>query len=880
MTQRIALYDAIYNPYQIASGVTVPTVILIGRDVETRKRVMYRQVVTPYFYMEETQLRSIKTQDFASWGVKKEEYAIAQNLYRRPLVKLYLEPNTDINSLTRFLSKTYNLRTYEADLASISKLASKFLIDHEIYSGFTIEDKKIKPIDADCPMRVWFLDFECLSTLINNVNPDRPDPINMVTWYDTYDEALYTIHTHPLPFKPLFKNHIVEQVTNSKFLLERLIEYLDELQEPDLVTAHNLDRYDTRKWINAMDENGLDKNLLSPKKIRNVDERRTASLVVKGRIFFDMLKAYKYYQNKELVSYSQEFIMEEEGIDIPKVKFPYSIADLWNDTAPVKYDELEDRVKELVSEEEFRPSYVIYVRNVLDVEGLRAYTEKAKLIEFYDGVRKDVGCLFTDLLMANRILDMALLRMCRNKVVLPTGKLSGKGGGFKGGLIIEPEPGIYYNVFVVDFSRQYPSIIRGFNISPETLLLPMQIESNQRFIKRQQEKGNIVLYDLTTAYAFRSDIKGIIPQLVDQFWDLRDHYTKLEREAREAGDEDLAETWAIAVKRTKSTLNAIFGVMGYASFRLFKNECSAAITFAARLGSTKTIALLRQKGFDIIYGDTDSAMFVDPLNRSVEEVIPIVEEVNQELQAWCLEQFNVISPPLILNTEALYSDFIILSKKFYCGKYSWNSKKGYHTDYNWKGLATVRSDSSNVERSTLKQVLQMMLDRKSKFEILNYWVEVMTHVLDREPPIIDVAYPLQITKRLENSIPIGYVKKGIPTHIKSAIYSNKYLGTDWRTGDKPRRLPIIASKLFMYPKTFKIVRSTAIKEYEVNGISTDEYYILPDEIINAIDWMKISTRLRGKAEKLFKFMNITLKSIPKDYYDPIKQVTLMSWLRA
>jgi DNA polymerase elongation subunit (family B) len=626
--------------------------------------------------------------------------------------------------------------------------------------------------------------------------------------------------------------------------------------------------------------NGINKNLLSPKKIRNVDERRTASLVVKGRIFFDALKAYKYYQNRELVSYSQEFIMEEEGIDVPKVKFPYAIADLWNDEAPVKYEDLEPEVQAVISKEEFRPSHVIFARNVFDIIGLKGYMDKTKLIEFYDGIRKDIGCLFTDLLMANRVLDAALLRMCRNKIVLPTGVISGKGGGFKGGLVLEPTPGIYHNVFVVDFSRQYPSIIRGFNISPETILLPRQNETRKKFVRRMKRRNNVVLYDNLNTYGFNRRVRGVIPTLVDKFWSLRDYYTKLEYEARDAGNDDEADTWAIAVKRTKSTLNAIFGVMGYASFRLFKNECSAAITFAARLGSSKTIELLRERGFDIKYGDTDSVMFQDPLNRSVGEIAKIVEEVNVELQEWCKREFNVISPPLTLNTEAMYSDFIILSKKYYCGKYAWSSKKGYHTDYNWKGLATVRSDSSNVERTELKKILQMMLDRKPKLTILNHWLNVMQAVLDKKIPLISVGYPAQIKHRLENNVPVGYTARGLPTHIKAAIYSNQFLGTDWRTGDKPRRIPIDADLLTTFQKEFLIVRhDQKAHEYEVNGISTDEYYILPDEIQHAVNWMSISKRLRNKGEKLFEFMNIKLKDIPKDYYEPVKQVSLMSWLR-
>ena len=47
-----------------------------------------------------------------------------------------------------------------------------------------------------------------------------------------------------------------------------------------------------------------------------------------------------------------------------------------------------------------------------------------------------------------------------------------EGKGFKGAYVIEPEPGIYFDVVVMDFASLYPSIIKEFNLSYETVQCP------------------------------------------------------------------------------------------------------------------------------------------------------------------------------------------------------------------------------------------------------------------------------------------------------------------------------------------------------------------------------------------------------------------------
>jgi DNA polymerase elongation subunit (family B) len=278
----------------------------------------------------------------------------------------------------------------------------------------------------------------------------------------------------------------------------------------------------------------------------------------------------------------------------------------------------------------------------------------------------------------------------------------------------------------------------------------------------------------------------------------------------------------------------------------------------ARLGALKTIEILQEMGIEVIYGDTDSVFFKLPESMSIEDFQRIVDEIAKRLKLYAMETFGVKSNPFVLNAEAVYSDMVILTKKHYCGRYLWSSKKGFipedKPEYNWKGLEIVRSDSSQLERDTLKEMLKMILNRETNDTVLSYWNNILSKLATKEYPLVHVSYPAKIKKEFEDNKPSGY-KTTVPAHIKAAVYSNLYLGTDWRTSDKPRRVPISNKLVHKYPAKFTVNRNgKQPKEFKVNGIAIDEYYPIPDEFIRAVNWKAITKRITGKVNKILIFI--------------------------
>lgn len=886
MTVDVALINAEYLEYYIEDK-RVPSVVLIGRRTDTLEKVMYRVRVKPYLFVEEDLYTNEKPNEVLHFfGVNKVEYAAERTPWGRPLRKLFIKDPVRLQGLMKFLRKYRKggkrVQLYGAELATPNKLPLRYLLDSGVKSGFRVTDDGVKPVEASCPLRVWLLDFEVLTKLVNTVNPYREEPLIMVTFWDSYKEQYVTVHTHEKKFYPLFPNHQVIQVPLEKHLLLYLQGCLDRKYDPDLIAAHNLNKYDLIKWLLRLEANKLGKNAISPKPFRFVD-RRSYPVNVKGRIMCDLLEALKLYTLEEYDSYALEYLTEKLELGIPKVQFIAPVEALWHDKAEVDFDSYplkEYFIKAGITKQEFRPSYIILLRNVLDVMAIKAYNEKYHLIEFFDMLRKEFGGLFEDMLIRNQMIETGVLRMINRKKALPSKQRGDYQESYKGAFVVEPIPGYYQQVAILDFSREYPSIIQKLNVSPETYVkmrMSKWAGKEAEYVKQQKKLGRHVIYqperterlsdeatvtEPARVYVFKEKPRGIIPSWIKRTFRLRDAWEAKEKKAINEGDEALIERCHMGVEIAKLAGNASYGWMSFSGSPLYNKDCSAAVALCGYLASQKLIEVLESEEYQVIYGDTDSVFYCLKSGETLDDVKRVTKLLNRRLSDWCIKEWNIKESPFALSVKMLVSDFVVLSKKRYGGKWYYHEKKGYGTDYDFKGLELVRSDSSTLEKEVQKQVLKYILDRKPH-ETIKYWATVERKLIKQDYSPIDVAYPSAITKKMVKQewngkmywCPVGY-RKNIPAHVKAAIYSNEVLGTDFRQGDKPRRLPVDSSHLRRYPKTVKILRDNELIERPLRDVAIDEYYRLPKEFEHSIDWARIKDRLAGKVDKVIKATGI------------------------
>jgi DNA polymerase elongation subunit (family B) len=118
-----------------------------------------------------------------------------------------------------------------------------------------------------------------------------------------------------------------------------------------------------------------------------------------------------------------------------------------------------------------------------------------------------------------------------------------KGKKYKGGLVIEPKPGVYFGVSVLDFASLYPSIIKVYNLSYETVNCP-----------HEECRSNKVP---DTDHWVCTKVSGIESLVTGSLRDLRvGHYKPLAKDPSLSGED--RELFNTVTQGLKVILNACF----------------------------------------------------------------------------------------------------------------------------------------------------------------------------------------------------------------------------------------------------------------------------------------------------------------------------------
>ncbi|KAI1500471.1 DNA polymerase [Biscogniauxia marginata] len=209
---------------------------------------------------------------------------------------------------------------------------------------------------------------------------------------------------------------------------------------------------------------------------------------------------------------------------------------------------------------------------------------------------------------------------------------------YKGGLVFEPEKGLYDKfVLVMDFNSLYPSIIQEFNICFTTVDRTAMLEDEDAVpeVPTEQEQG-------------------ILPRLIATLVERRRHVKSLMKDEN-ATPEQLA-TWDIKQLALKLTANSMYGCLGYTRSRFYARPLAVLTTYKGReiLRSTKELA--ESKALQVIYGDTDSVM----INANVESVADALK-VGNEFKKAVNERYRLLE----IDIDNIFRRILLQAKKKY-----------------------------------------------------------------------------------------------------------------------------------------------------------------------------------------------------------------------
>jgi DNA polymerase I len=204
-----------------------------------------------------------------------------------------------------------------------------------------------------------------------------------------------------------------------------------------------------------------------------------------------------------------------------------------------------------------------------------------------------------------------------------------KGKKYKGAIVVEPVPGVHFNVKVMDFASLYPSIIKVHNLGYQSIRCP-HTECRDNKVPE-------------TPHWICKKRKALESLVVGALRDLRVKWYKPKSQDKSLPS-GLRSWYKVIQSALKVILNASYGVFGAETFDLYCPPVAEATAAIGRQAITQTISKAQGLGIEVIYGDTDSIFLKNASQNQIEALSNWSEkELGMQLDVDKLYRYSVFS---------------------------------------------------------------------------------------------------------------------------------------------------------------------------------------------------------------------------------------------
>ena len=650
--------------------------------------------------------------------------------------------------------------------------------------------------------RELIIDIEVES---NNGFPNIAKANNVITSIAIYDQAMNQYFVFVLGTIQGYKkeNVTVETFLSEEELLQRFYQVYTEIQ-PTIITGWNSVNFDIPYLYNRT-MRILDTSIassLSPIGEVFYNDRK-GQYVIAGVSQLDYLALYKKFTYIERPSYRLDSIGQFE-VGIGKVEYDGTL------------DELYEKDIE---------KFIEY--NLNDVKIVKALDDKLKLIELVRGIAHVGHIPYEDIYYSSRYLEGALLVYLKKmKIIAPNkpANISKEVERFVGAWVKNPVPGRYDWVYDLDVTSMYPSIIMSLNISPETKIGKLVGWNAEEFIKgtpktytfNRDNKKEVMLNDgelrelfnnnkvsvSSNGVLYKNDKRGLIPAILEKWFDDRTEYKQLMKKFSDEGDKDKSEYFKRRQHIQKIVLNSLYGVLGLPVFRFYDVDNAEAVTTVGQKlikFTEKMVNFYYNKELDdnkdhVTYCDTDSVFCsavplvkhrnpnfnINDNEYMTKKVLSVATEVqdflNKSYDMFAKNFLNIDDHRFNIKQEVISRASFWVTKKRY-GQWIINDGGVECNRLDVKGLDIVRSSFPPAFRDLMIGVLKDILNNEKKENIDKMIMDFKKSM--KTLPIEDIALPIGV-KGIDKYSSKGngkftVTKKGAPVHVKASIKYNDML---------------------------------------------------------------------------------------------------------
>ncbi|AYY81869.1 DNA polymerase II [Proteus vulgaris] len=635
---------------------------------------------------------------------------------RQPVFGVYCKQYRQLAQLEQQL-KEHQIRLYEADIRPHERYMMERFITAPIWFRYQQNNTvTLKPAPDYRPT---------LRTVSLDIETSEYGELYSIGLAGCGDNVVFML-TDDLPIgheSQQFKDYRLCYVSSRLRLIDKLNEWIQHY-DPDAIIGWNLIQFDLRILHTHAQRYGA--SLLlgrqnSPLEWREHGFKKGHFFAsAQGRLIIDGIEALKMatwnFPSFSLESVAQTLLGEGKAIDTPYARM----------------DEINRRFKE------DKPALAYYnwqdcvlVNRIFDATSLMAFLLERACVTGLS-VDRSGGSVaaFTHLYLPS---------MHRIGYVAPNQGEKPEEHS-PGGFVMDSAPGLYDSVVVLDYKSLYPSIIRTFLIDPVGMIEGTHQPDEKRAIPGFRQ-------------AWFSREQHCLPAIVSQIWHERDN-AKLHKNA------PLSQA-------LKIIMNAFYGVLGSVGCRFFDPRLASSITLRGHEIMKKTRELIEAKGYQVIYGDTDSTFvwLKSPHTEQQAQQIghQLVQDVNQWWKTHLFETYQ-LDCKLELEYETHYRRFLMPTVR----GMETGSKKRYAGLSNdkmiFKGLETVRTDWTPLAQK-FQQELYTRIFHQQPYQqfIRDYVADTLAGKYDDR---------LVYRKRLRRKL--SEYQQHVPPHVKAARKADEY----------------------------------------------------------------------------------------------------------